>query len=271
MENNEQPIPFQEIDEDERQREDKQDFADDRFKQLELMIHSHGRNPDKSPFSEEAARSSALGLHRWIDGQRLERNLRRDMAKSSLKYIYRKDVERETLGLQKKTVQDLAEASKILRERITAALQFTELGETLEKAYYQVKEAAKDHPDDPLYAKTKYFLERTNYPNWPLMRDVATALSGLIEETAHHAFNNLSNTKAPMGQPPKLERDKLFYEWHQLISADLATSMDESTYIASDTWQIYFPEETISEEAAIKILSKQRNKIRESSASSSCD
>lgn len=271
MEKNELPDPYAKIEIEMRRREDEQDFADARFQQLELKIRTYGRSPDKTLFSAEVARLFALGLHRWIDSQRLERNLRRDMTKSSLKYIYRKDVKRETLGLQKKTVQDLAEASKLLRERITAALQFTELGDNLEKAYYQIKQAAKDHPDDPLHEKTRYFLERTNYPNWPLMRDVATALSGLIEEVANHAAKNLGNTKAPMGQPPKLERDRVFYEWHQLISADLNLPMDESTYIASDTWQIYFPEEVINEDAAIKILRKQREKTRESSAPSSCD
>ena len=269
MDNSEQPNPHQETDEDEKHRDDIQDFADIRFQKLEKQILERGRNSDKTPLSIEAARDLALNLHRWIEGTVIERTFDSKLTKSFITYLYGQDVKRETLDLQKKAVQDIINASKLLQKRINAALQLTDLGNTLEQAYNQIKESAIDNPDDLTFAKAKYLMSRTKYPSWLIMRDVATAITGAWEEIANKANDNLTSKKAPMGQPRKLDRDRSFHKWHNLLAADLNIPRDESTHLACTTWEIYFPEEPISEESAIKILKNQHKKSKESSASNS--
>lgn len=102
MDNSEQPNPHQETDEDEKHRDDMQDFADIRFQKLEKQILERGRNSDKTPLSIEAAKDLALNLHRWMEGTVIERTFDSKLTKSFLTYLYGQDVKRETLDLQKK-------------------------------------------------------------------------------------------------------------------------------------------------------------------------
>ena len=171
---------------------------------------------------------------------------------------YGEQISRETLSLQRQATEDIAKASKLLHQRLGALLTPESLGSALEQAYTELRATAKEHPEDKKYRNINSFMERFNSPSWTSLRDIACSHLILIEEIAQKANTNLENTRAKMGQPKKSDRDRLFSQWQKRISSDLRMPLDSSTYLASRSWEIYFKNDEISEDAAKKIIRRQR-------------
>lgn len=254
---NDDQIPNEEIDESPWGDEEKE-AKDSRLRSLEDLIRAYKTKTNKTPISRKGAAFFALWLHRWMVDKIQSTEFHEHLEQGILTATYGKKTSRETLSLQRQATEDIATASKLLHQRLGSTLVPGSLGSALEQAYKELEAIAKDHPDSEKYININNFMERFDRPSWAALQDVARTHLLLIEEVARKATINLEDTRAQMGQPKKSDRDRLFYQWQNRIASDLRMSLESSTHLACQSWLIYFEDEKISEEAAAKIIQKQR-------------
>lgn len=243
-------------------RDEELDYVDDRFLKLEALVKAYGSNPDKSLLSSENSRFLALWLHRWIMHNRHVRRVNKLVENGILAYVYGAHTPRETRNLQRKASHDIAVAAGLLNQRLAATSFLTNLGPVLEDAYNALAKEAQEFPDDAKHVEVRHFMDRFNKPAWESVQANISAYLMLINEVANKASKDLSPGSAKMGQPPKTERDTLFFQWQERIASDLSMSLDDSLHFASKSWGIYFPHEEIKEDAAEKIIKTQRARAK---------
>lgn len=209
---NSNKIQNEEIDESPWGDEEKE-AKDSRLRRLEDLIRAYKGKTNKTPPFQEEAASIALWLHRWMVTKIQSIEFHERLGRDILTATYGQEISRETLILQRQATKDIAEASKLLHQRLGTMVAPGSLGSALEQAYIELEATAREHPEDKDYRNVNSFLERFGQPSWTSLQDVARSHLILIEEVARKANINLEKTKAKMGQPKKSDRDRLFFQW----------------------------------------------------------
>ena len=114
---NSNKIQNEEIDESPWGDEEKE-AKDSRLRRLEDLIRAYKGKTNKTPPFQEEAASIALWLHRWMVTKIQSIEFHERLGRDILTATYGQEISRETLILQRQATKDIAEASKLLHQRL---------------------------------------------------------------------------------------------------------------------------------------------------------
>lgn len=253
--NSSDPDPFWDNPYEDPMRDEDLDFSDENFLKLEKLINLHVKLK-KSPID---IKYQILWIHRWIMSEITSREIEQCVKKGMIDAIYNKHTSKETLLIQTKAAHEIESSSKLLSSRLYAKIYNSNLGIELKHAYLSITDEYKNNNRSPsLHSETTEFLEANHPANWEDFQKNLIYQLKFLQDISRQAIKTLQKKETKLGQPPKTERDEFFYKWQSFLARELDLSVDVSTFIASMSWNIYFPNQKLNEDAALKVVKRQR-------------
>ena len=194
--------------------------------------------------SSQISDVEATQLHLWLSDQVSER-LQNQVISTA--------IGQESLSEQIKICTMLLEGASAIAEQFTYLNQISPVDIALSQAFQsnQQEETTSSDSSSPAPEEWTDFRER-------LARD-----SAVLAQAAAQVLSNLKGTQIKKGRPNKGWRNMLFVELDNRLSQIPSLTWERRVALATDIWNIYFPDEEINDsDTAGRIISREKKSRR---------
>lgn len=194
--------------------------------------------------SSQISDVEAIPLHLWLSDQVSERIQNQ---------VFSTAIGQESLSEQIKICTMLLEGASAIAEQFTFLNQLSPLDTALSQAFQsnQKEVMRSSAPSSSAPEEWTDFRER-------LARD-----SSVLAQAAAQVLSNLKGTQIKKGRPNKGWRNMLFVELDNRLSQIPSLTWERRVALATDIWNIYFPDDEINDaDTAGRIISREKKSRR---------
>lgn len=194
--------------------------------------------------SSQISDVEAILLHLWLSDQVSER-LQNQVISTA--------IGQESLSEQIKICTMLLESASAIAEQFTFLNQISHLDTALSQAFQSNQQlvTTSSDPSSPAPEEWTNFRER-------LAHD-----SAVLTQAAAQVLSNLKGTQIKKGRPNKGWRNMLFVELDNRLSQIPSLTWERRVALATDIWNIYFPDDEINDsDTAGRIITREKKSRR---------